>query len=264
MPRSRRLALYAGFVVATAILTGLLDPAFGFDAASATLVIGVVIGLPVLTLVSSAGSRLYTKVRHKDRALMRVLPGSLLIAALCVLVSRLAHFAPGYMYGVIAGFVFSRELSNQEEGRRAATGAALMLVASVAVLVVLSGLQGHTPRGLAGYAYEVLLASLTSVFLGGIQGLTIGLIPLRSLPGQKVFAWSKTVWAVLIGATFFLFVHLLLHPQNGFGAANHPTPLFTWLALFVVFGLVSVLFWAYFRYRPTRPNREPAIVYADA
>jgi hypothetical protein len=170
------------------------------------------------------------------------------------------------MYGLIAGFVFSRELSLKEEGRRAAVTAAWLLAVSLGSWLVLSSLQTHVVHGSLGFVWEVVLASLTSIFLGGVQGMAIGLIPMQTLVGERVFRWSKTVWAALFGFTLFVFVHLLLHPQSGFGRADHPTPLFTWLGLFVGFGLVSVLFWAYFRYRPTRParDREYASTMVDA
>lgn len=266
VPLRKRVATYLTFVVGAALLHGFLDPSFGLDAASATLVIGLVIGIPIVTLVASAGSLAYTRVKHGERGVLRAFPGTLVVALACVIVSRLAHFAPGYMYGLIAGFVFSRQPSEKDEGRRAAVAAAWVLVVSLVAWLILSPLQTHKVHGFFSFPWEIVLSSLTSVFLGGIEGMALGLVPLRSLAGEKVFRWSKTAWALLFGVTLFLFVHLLLHPQAGFGDAEHPTPLFTWLGLFVAFGLVSVLFWAYFRYRPARPDRElvPADTTVDA
>jgi hypothetical protein len=256
IPRPKRLALYLGFVAATAVLHGFLDPKFGFDAASATLIVGLVIGIPIVTLVSNSASLMYARVKENDRGVMRVLPGTLLVGVVCVLVSRLAHFAPGYMYGLIAGFVFSRQLTKQEQGRRTAITVAWALLASMVAWLVLSPLQGHVLHGVPGFFWEIVLSSLTSIFLGGIEGMALGLVPMRTLPGAKVFGWSKVAWAGLFGFTLFVFVHLLLHPQSGFGSSDHPTPLFTWLGLFIGFGLVSVAFWGYFRFRPE--HHEPA------
>jgi hypothetical protein len=252
IPRPKRIAVYLGFVAVTAVLHGFLDPKFGFDAASATLILGLVIGIPIVTLVSNSASLMYARVKHNDRGVMRVLPGTLLVGVVCVLVSRMAHFAPGYMYGLIAGFVFSHQLSKEEEGRRTAITVAWALLASMAAWLVLSALQGHVFHGVFGFFWEIVLSSLTSIFLGGIEGMALGLVPMRTLPGETVFRWSKVGWAALFGFTLFVFVHLLLHPQSGFGGSDHPTPLFTWLGLFVGFGLVSVGFWSYFRYRPER------------
>ena len=47
----------------------------------------------------------------------QALPGTLFIAAICVIVSRVANFQPGYLYGLIIGFGFARELSKVAEGR---------------------------------------------------------------------------------------------------------------------------------------------------
>ncbi|MDQ1403349.1 MAG: hypothetical protein QOG03_1665 [Actinomycetota bacterium] len=258
--RSRRIRLYVMFLAGTAILHGFLDPRFGLDAASATLVLGMVIGIPIVTLVSSAASLAYARVKHGDRGVMRVLPGTLAVGIVCVVISRLAHFAPGYLYGLIAGFAFSRKLSKEEEGRRAAITSTWVLAVSMVAWLALSPLQGHVIHGFFGFFFEMVLSSLTSVFLGGIEGMALGLVPMRTLTGEKIFRWNKAVWLALFAFALFVFVHLLLHPQSGFGAAEHPTPLFTWLGLFIAFGAASILFWAYFRYRPARPTSpvEPA------
>jgi hypothetical protein len=52
------------------------------------------------------------------------------------------------------------------------------------------------------------------------------------------------------------FVHVLLNPASGAGylADSTRTSFFTLIALLVVFALASVLFWAYFRFRPKRAD----------
>ena len=80
------------------------------------------------------------------------------------------------------------------------------------------------------------------------------LVPVRFLRGQSVFAWRRAVWATLFLAAAFSFVHILLTPQSGYLGSTQTSPLLAAVILFAGFGLFSVAFWAYFRYRPSRTN----------
>lgn len=60
------------------------------------------------------------------------------------------------------------------------------------------------------------------------------------------------MWAVLLTAAAFLFAYILLNPTAGYLGSTRISPLVPAVALFVGFGIVSFLFWAYFRYRPPR------------
>jgi hypothetical protein len=88
------------------------------------------------------------------------------------------------------------------------------------------------------------------MFVGGLVGLVLGLIPLRYLPGEKVAGWSLLAWGLLFGGASFVFVHVILHPESGFVGKPTTASLFTTLALFVAFAVISILFWGYFRWRP--------------
>ena len=78
------------------------------------------------------------------------------------------------------------------------------------------------------------------------------MLPLRFLPGAAVFAWSRRTWTALFVLSAFGFLHVLVNPQSGYLADTTRTPMLTIVVLFVVFGLVSVGLWAYFRFRPSR------------
>lgn len=80
---------------------------------------------------------------------------------------------------------------------------------------------------------------------------------MRYMPGREIMSWSKPVWAVLFGASAFAFLHILVNPSSGYLSDTTLQPLGKVIALFVGFGLVSVLFWAFFRYRKPRTD-EPA------
>ena len=55
---------------------------------------------------------------QRSQLTVRALPATLLVGVLCVLVSRIADFQPGYLYGLIIGFFFARGVDRAR--RRAA------------------------------------------------------------------------------------------------------------------------------------------------
>ena len=55
----------------------------------------------------------------------------------------------------------------------------------------------------------------------------------------------------------FGFFLVLVNPQNGYLGDSSRNSLFTMVLLLAVFGVSSVLFWAYFRFRPQQVGAEP-------
>ena len=247
--RAQRAGLFAVYTAVAGVLYGLLDPGFGADAASARLYAGLVAGMLVVTAVVNAAPLAYARRRYRERGLLKVLPGTLLVAAACVAVSRLAGFEPGYIYGILGGFAFSRAFSRAEEGRNALAGALGALAASVVAWVAWQPVNDAAAGGDVPLLLGIADSTLATIAVGGLEGLVIGLLPLRSLQGYALARWSRPVWAVVFGVALFLFVHVLL--RGGEDPAT--APFATWLALFCGFGALSVSFWAYFHLR-----RRPA------
>src|SRR6058998_1507900 len=90
-----------------------------------------------------------------------------------------------------------------------------------------------------------------TIVVAGLENAVFAMLPLRFMPGGAVFKWNRIVWAVLIGLGVFGFAHVLLNPSAGAGylADTTRTSFFTLVALLVVFGVGSVGFWAWFRFR---------------
>jgi hypothetical protein len=103
----------------------------------------------------------------------------------------------------------------------------------------------------------LLQTAFATVIVAGHEAAAISMMPLRFLPGEKVRAWNQRVWIALLGVATFGFCHILLNPSSGYLADTTRTSLFTVIWLMAAFGGGSVLFWAYFRFRPAR-GEEPA------
>ena len=256
-PRSRRIAIFFGCVVVGTLLGGLLDPNFGANRPSYALMIGIFASVLVAVLVAAFAGRLFRSATHHASSwYLRAIPSALLIAVACVLVSRLTHFQPGYLYGVLGGAVFAVALDKRSEGRAevAAAGAGLViaLLAWIAFGPVARAADGADP------AFWLLSvdAFLAALFIGGLEGLLFGLIPLRFLPGFRVKAWSWIVWGALMFGVLFAFVHVLLLPESGYLGRSTAASVTVTLALFVGFGVLSGLFWLYFRLRPAAEEAD--------
>jgi hypothetical protein len=248
-PLGRRRVVIVGYLLVSALLYGLLDPAFGSDPRSALTYVSLLAAIAIVAWVAAAPARAIHRARAQDLGLLRVVPATLLVGAACVAISRLAGFEPGYLYGLLIGFIFARELAIADEGKAAASGVAWMLGLSVASWFALGAVRtpGIEPSPQAALAQTVFAAFV----VGGIEGAVFGLVPMRFLHGGHVFRWSRLRWAILYGLGLLAFWLIILNPANGFlESAAHPAPFLTTLALFLAFGAASILFWAWFRFRP--------------
>jgi hypothetical protein len=237
-------------VLAGGVLGGLLDPHFGLTRASALTFASVVAATVFGISVVAAASFEYRKRRKLGTAFrLHALPAGLLIAAVCVLVSRLAGFEPGYLYGLVCGVAFAGKLGKREEGQAVVISVLATLTAALAawgLLVPLGRVASHRHE-----AWPIVVGAdfAGALFTGGIVGSLIGAIPLNFLPGGKVAAWHRGAWAALFVLAGFLFLELILNPGKG-GHKGH-APLVTVLVLFAVFGVGSVWFYLHFARKKT-------------
>jgi hypothetical protein len=238
----------AAFIALSALLYAFLDPGFGPTVESAAEVVGLATGI-VLTAITFQLPELLAR-RGERGTRLRALPGTILVGLVCVVVSRLTGFLPGYVYGLILGFVFASELPRIQKARRTAAAGALMLSLAVAAWLV-TGMLGETAStgSVIGIVVQTVLAA---VVVGGLEGVVFGLLPLRFLQGEVLFGWNRLVWGLLFGLGVFAFAHVLINPSSGYLADSSRTPLLTIVALFVGFAIVSVAFWGYFRFRAPR------------
>lgn len=241
------------FTMLAAALYGFLDPGFGLNAGSLPTFMGMLVGI-VLTTTAFTIPVVLAHRRHGDRPGLKVVPVSLLIGVGCVLLSRLTDFQPGYLYGLLLGLAFARELSADEEGRTTALSAAAMLVVA---LVAWIGL-GALPDG-DGFGLVAARTTLAVLMVAGLEGVVFGLLPMRFLPGASLYAWNRILWSGLLALGVFAFFHILINPASGYLSDTSRTPLFTVVALLVGFSVVSVAFWSWFRFRPsTTEPHSPA------
>jgi MFS family permease len=240
------------FVLLSALIYALLDPSLGLDARGAATIVGLAIGI-VLTAVMASAPSLISALRNHGKWRMRALPATLIVGLACVLISRLTGFLPGYLYGVILGFVFARELSRAEQGRANGLAAAALLAMSLVSWLLLA-LIGPAPSGIVA---TIAATALSTLLVASLEAVVFGLLPFRFLPGEPLHTTNRLFWAALLLVGAFCFFHILINPASGYLGSSARTPFFTVVALFLAFGLLSVAFWAYFRNKPTDTAHLP-------
>ena len=261
--RRRRVTVFLACALVGTLLGGLLDPKFGTNTASYALVVGLFVALVLAVLGTAITGRLFRSVTHRSHEwYLRAVPSALLVAAAGVVVSRMTSFEPGYLYGVLGGAVFAAGLERRSEGR---AEVAVTLVTLVVALVAWVGFEPVARAADGTHPAFWLLsldAFLAALFIGGIEGLVFGLVPLRFLPGYRVKGWSWLAWTAITAVVLFTFVHVLLQPEAGYLGRSTAASVQLSMGLFAAFGVASGLFWLYFRLRPSstadeEPGHEP-------
>ena len=175
---------------------------------------------------------------------------------LCVISSRFTDFQPGYLYGLVAGYVFARDLDSADEARAHVWTVMWMLAISLAAWFALPLVDRYFS---AQPLLDVLLsAMLATIFVAGLEGSAVraGAAALPARRGR--IPWRRSVWAVLFLVAAFLFAWIMLQPTVGYLGSTRTSPLIPAVILFVTFGACSVAFWAYFRFRPEREEPQAA------
>jgi hypothetical protein len=230
------------------------------NAHSAEGLIATILAFSVGAIVSWYIAKTFRRLhKYPSHTYLRALPMGLVIAAACVLVSRLSNFEPGYLYGVVVGISFIESI----EDRHSAHLIVLSTLSTLAVAVV-AWLAWIPVNHLAltngnDFLIVILDDALASIFVGGLMGSVIGLLPLEGLPGGKLSKWRRDVWGVVFFVALFLLIEVELNPDSG---PTHPggAPVVTAIILFVVFGGLSIGLHRFFaRRNPPKPSNNSAV-----
>jgi hypothetical protein len=242
------------------ILGGLLNPHFGLNSESvsgfgATLV-SFVIGATLSWYIAKLFRRHH---KYPTHTYLKALPLGLAVAAICVLVSRVTNFEPGYLYGIVVSIAFVETLEERHNAHLTVISTfSTLLVALLAwfAWVPINHLAGlHTGNIPLGVVDDVL----GSIFVGGLVGTVIGLMPLQFMPGGALLKWRKDVWAIVFFVALFLLVEVELNPDSG--PTHHGgAPIVTVIVLFVGFGGATWMMRRYFIKRAaTKKELSPAL-----
>jgi hypothetical protein len=203
----------------------------------------MVAGVALSGLVTGAYHR--ARKHGKVPTKLEALPFGLLIAAMCVFISRVTGFEPGYLYGIICGVTFTRKLGPSEEGHVVALAAWVRVVLAILAWLAWAAITSDATKPGSFFGTVLVDDFLASLFVSSLVGTVISLFPLRFLPGHKLQAWHKGAWAVTFGISLFVLVQVLLRPHSTSAGTSH-APLVTTVLLFALFGVGSLAFREHF------------------
>ena len=282
-PLVRRLAValeLAVFLALTALVAAFLDPHLVPTNARgigifAGMFVALAIGTLVYALVQSATARGFgvTGAFH-------IRPGYLVVVAACVLVSRLLGFAPGYLFGLPAGFAVLAAVEGAK--RRDGMLALVALLAPLAVglifwaltiptdLALRSIAQNQTNATVSGGLTAILDAAQSAfllVFLVALWQTFFEMFPIAGLNGWTLFKRARAVWFVLMVTATFLTAHTLVNPNATALEMPENHALLLIVVVLAIYSAVAVGTWLLFnahrlRGQGTPPKRSTLITLA--
>lgn len=248
--RPIRVALILGV---TGLVYGFLSPDFGLDASSVLLFASIVIGVGFVTFLTEGGGALLASRRMRAPASVRVYVAAVLIALVCVGLTRLMDFQPGILYGFVASSVFlgTVVLDRRQSATLVIVPALALLAASLLAWALIPAVRPFAEADGAWWLV-IIQAALVTVFVAGIEGLFYAMIPITFMDGATVFEWNKLVWAGLFGLATFLFWHLLLNQNDAYIDALRQTRVTVALGLVLLYAVVTLGTWLFFRIHNAR------------
>jgi hypothetical protein len=242
-PRSSRLrwiVLTVGILLAS-LIAAFIDPRFGFNGLSVRLYLTLLVTFAIFNIGAWAVVRLVMRrVQPDARPLLTLHPGSLVVVAVAVALSRLLQFDPGVVFGLVAGTTFAVTLALSREAVVIIAGTAYAAAVALVAWIGYSILTWLQPLDAAAVALTELLGGLT---LEGVATLPIALIPLASLDGGILFRWKRWVWAVVYAAGMALFLLVLFDLPGGDVPVDQG--FWNWLLVFGVFAVVAIGVWSF-------------------
>ena len=206
----------AATVAGGAVVYGFVEPAFGFDLSSLALVLGMAVAFGVVSLAKEASKLLYVGQWWGISGHLAVVPGFLVVAVVCVTLSRVVGLESGLLLGTLLAFSTGRALRSDEEGPALAVAAASLTAVGLLAWVLRDPFVAAAgPAG--SFVPEVVGAALSAITVASLANLVWALVPI-ALDGAALLRWSRPAWAFFAVLGGFAFVHVVLHPPAGTGS----------------------------------------------
>jgi hypothetical protein len=253
----RRVRLgFAAFMLAGGLLYAIVDPGFGLTLNSAITTLCLTVTLLILTATYFSPYGVYMRVKHKEGGRPYTIFGSMGVAVVCVVISRILHFEPGFVYGILAGIRYRIELEEDQDGKLIAVAIFVTLLASLGAWVAFSALEGASGSSHPGVLIVMASTVVGYTFLFGLEWVTLALIPIKFMEGSYIFKWSKLVWGALFALTLFTFSTILLQPSSGYVSVGTKSSMPTLEIIAGAFVVATAALWTWFHFHPEEEDEE--------
>jgi hypothetical protein len=234
----------------SAFIEGFLEPGFPFEDNSWLLFLSLLVTVGGITYLTEGLEARIGERYYGESTAVRVFPLAIFIALVCVLLSRLGGVVPGVLYGFVGTAVFLRpsHMTADQTGRMVFFPLLFLLGLSVVAWLLVDEFRVDNPSN-----FEVFMEGvMVGVFIAGLEGIFINMVPIEYMDGKKIMRWNFFVWLGLALVTAFLFWLILLNDQREyFDALQETTPAVA-LALCGACLGISLLTWGWFRFGPGR------------
>ena len=196
----------ASGVLAAGLISTFVDPGVGLNSGTARLFGSLMSSFAIEVGLGWLAVFLVMRLLvPQARASYSFAPISLLVVAGLVAFSRFTEFQPGIVFGLVAGVTFVAVETLRERALERLVPIAWAFVIAIIAWLVYSAVGPQT-AGFGLFVSEALAAAV----VGGVAALPLVLLPLRGLPGEPIYAWSKRVWVVAYGLVMVAFFVVLM------------------------------------------------------
>jgi hypothetical protein len=223
-------------LVLGAILGGLLNPAFGINGKSLEGFVATLCAFAFGTVVSWWVARRFRRWHHYEvETYLKALPAGLAIGALCVLISRISNFQPGYLYGIVVSLAFVSTLQDRHNAHLVAISTLSTLAVALSAWVLWIPVNHAALEPGSIFLVVIIDDVLASIFVGGLIGSVISLLPIVGMPGRQLASWRRDAWFGVYALAVFLLLQVELNPDSG-PTHRGGAPWVTAVSLFLLFG----------------------------
>jgi hypothetical protein len=234
--------LRLGLILLTvgAIYSG-LEPDFGLNQKTLALLVSLTLGVGLLTIIYEGSQILLSSRAFGARGRMELKPLGIVIAAIAVLVTRLTDLHPGIVLGVIAGAAVPLQDARREG--QVVLGAMLGTLALSLVSLLLVGPFRSFADGSSEWYAVIPETVAVTLFIGGIEGLLLNLVPLQFMEGRILWRWSRLAWLLLASTVSFIFFHVVVNRTDAYTSVAEETGVQALVIICVVCVVLAGSFW---------------------
>jgi hypothetical protein len=146
------------------------------------------------------------------------------------------------------------EMSRRQEARLMLLPAAAVLAVGVVAFVLLDPVRTAIGTN-DGFLPSLAESVLVILYVGGLEGVAISLLPVTYLDGGLVMRWSRLGWALSYSFVLFLWWQLLFNRNQAYADAFKQTGVLAVVAMLGFFMATTGVIWTYFRIRDAREEK---------
>lgn len=234
--RSRERWLIVIVLIAYGIVGTHINPSFSILPTPAEIGMALIATLAILIAAYTKDSlRFFIAKVWKCSTWFKANISGLLLAIICVFVSRSLKLSPGYIYGLPVGLFIVSAIYDRHEGIFEFFGLLWMMILALIAWIAAPMLS----------SYQVLHDFLLLIFIILAEAAFFEMLPLRYLSGGSIFRWRKSLWALEFTLVVFLLFQTTLNPGGTIASIQQSPPAITAVMLLGAYAAFVLILWAY-------------------